>query len=50
LNAARGDLKLAALACSLSTSQLAKALVADQVVRAAADAIRKDSQLKPLRA
>lgn len=45
-----GDLKAAAAAAGLSTTQLARALVADQTVRRAADAIRAAHGLVPLRA
>jgi hypothetical protein len=50
VSAANGELKPAALVCHLNTSQLAKALVADQPVRAAADAIRRAAGLSTLRA
>jgi hypothetical protein len=50
LQAAHGELKPAAAACRLNTSQLAKALVSDQLVRAAADALRRAAGLSPLRA
>lgn len=49
LASARGDLHLAAAACRLSPTQLAKALCADQPVRAAADAIRVRASLPRLR-
>lgn len=50
LQAARGSLREAAAACALSTTQLARALAADQPVRAAADAIRAAHGLGPLHA
>lgn len=50
LGAANGELKPAAQFCGLSTSQLAKALVSDQPVRVAADAIRRAAGLSALRA
>lgn len=50
LQAAGGELKPAAVACRLNTSQLARALTADRPVRAAADAIRRAAGLSALRA
>jgi len=50
LAVADGDLRAAAEACSVSTSQLAKALAADKEVRAAADALRAAAGLPPMRA
>ncbi len=50
LAVAGGELKPAAAALGLSTSQLAKALTADQPVRRAADAIRAVHGLSVLRA
>jgi len=49
LDEANGDLHAAAAGCRLSTSQLAKALCADQSVRVAADAIRRRASLPRLR-
>jgi hypothetical protein len=49
LAAARGDLRTASATCALTSSQLAKALCADQGVRAAADAIRQRVALPRLR-
>ena len=49
LAAADGDTHEAAAACRLSPTQLAKALCADQTVRAAADAIRARCSLPRLR-
>ncbi len=49
LAAAGGDLHAAADVCRLSATQLAKALCADQPVRAAADAIRVRAALPRLR-
>ena len=50
LAVAKGDLKQAAEVCALSTSQLAKALTSDQVVRRSADAIRAATGLPAIRA
>lgn len=49
LAAAGGDLHAAAAVCAISSSQLLKALCADQPVRAAADAIRFRAALPRLR-
>lgn len=49
LDAASGDLHIAAASCHLSASQLVKALCADQLVRGAADAIRGRASLPRLR-
>lgn len=46
----QGSLREAAAAAGLSTTQLARALLADQLVRQAADAIRRTAGLGPLRA
>lgn len=50
LAAHHGELKAAAAVSGLSTTQLARALVADQPVRRAADAIRAAAGLPALRA
>lgn len=50
LHAHGGELRPAAAACGLSTTQLARALAADREARAAADAIRAAAGLSALRA
>jgi hypothetical protein len=49
LAAAAGALPVAATACGISTSQLARALCAESAVRVAADAIRAAAGHGPVR-
>ncbi len=49
LASSAGDPGAAARACGISTTQLVKALLAHKEVRVAADALRREHGLKPLR-